>query len=565
MCKATPMTKLLRVIRSAILLTSPLGVVLSIQAYQIPQAPALGDKTTGEKCSIEGRVLSSTTGQPLGRATIMLIAGAVTNRVTTESGEDGRFSFVGLNAARYTLSAQRAGYLGQYYGAGGASASSTYLVLAPGQQLKDVLFKLIPAAVISGRVLDQDGAPVGSMVVQALRARWVRGVRLWASAGTVRTNDLGEFRIANLTAGEYLVPAFKESSISSTNLSAQPPGDKPEREYVATFFPNATDAPGAVPVQVAAGTEAGGTEIRLRRTDTVRIRGKVISAPEGNVVVVNLSPQGVTDSTVANLQGARNASSRQKDGSFELNRVVPGAYMLSASFMNGQTVFVAALPLQVGERHIEGLVLRPVAAIELAGAVVVADKTSTQLSGLQIRLEPVEYLGIAAAPGRASEEGRFALTGIQPGRYRVQVSNLPEGSYVQSVRYGGQEVTEEGIDLTSGASSSLQISLSLAGAQVDGVVQGKDDKPVSGATVALVPDSKRYSLFREARTGENGSYSLKGVAPGEYKILAWDNIETGAYQDPDFLKRYEGKADKLSLTEKEHKSVSLKVTPLQAH
>lgn len=103
--------------------------------------------------------------------------------------------------------------------------------------------------------------------------------------------------------------------------------------------------------------------------------------------------------------------------------------------------------------------------------------------------------------------------------------------------------------------------LSLAGARVEGVVQNEEGKPVSGATVVLAPDSRRYSLFKEAQTGESGSYSLKGVAPGEYRILAWENIEAGAYLDPDFLKRYEGKAEKLSLKENDRKPVSLKVIP----
>jgi hypothetical protein len=98
---------------------------------------------------------------------------------------------------------------------------------------------------------------------------------------------------------------------------------------------------------------------------------------------------------------------------------------------------------------------------------------------------------------------------------------------------------------------------------VEGTVQNEEGKPVSGAIVVLAPDSMQYSLFKEAQSGENGSFGLKGVAPGEYRILAWENIETGAYLDPDFLKRYESKAEKLSLKENDRKSMSLKVIPFQ--
>jgi hypothetical protein len=143
------------------------------------------------------------------------------------------------------------------------------------------------------------------------------------------------------------------------------------------------------------------------------------------------------------------------------------------------------------------------------------------------------------------------------------VANGPENSYVKSVQYGNLEAAEAQIDLSSGVSGSLQITLSQAGAQVEGTIRDAEDKPLSGATVVLVPDSRRYSLFKEATSDQTGAFSLRGVTPGEYKILAWEDIETGAYQDPDFLKRYESKAQAVSLKESDRKSVALKVIPLE--
>lgn len=493
----------------------------------------------------------------------MLAGGAPPNVVSAVTVDSGGFSFLGLTEGRYRLAVQRAGYIGQFYGTGAGAATGAYLLLAPGQHLK-VVYKLVPTTVISGRVLDEKGEPVSNMAVMALQAGYQRGVRRWRRADAVTANAKGEFRIANLTAGKYLVATFNESTASSTSGSAQPPGDEPEPDYVPTFFPNATDAAGAVPVQVDAGTETGGIEIRLRKTDTVRIGGRVVGAPGGKPAAVLLSPAGVTDVALASLLGARRGYSGERDGAFEIKGVVPGAYLLSASFvMPDQGVLVASTPLQVGGRHIDGIVLQPVAAQELAGSVEVADNPEAKLNNLRIALEPVEYLSLGADSAAAGSDGKFKLKNILPGRYFVQVHNLPEGAYVRSLWYGLQTVPEEGIDLTGGVSGSLRVTLSLAGARVEGVVQNEEGEPVSGATVVLVPDTRRYSLFKETRTGENGSYSLKGVAPGEYKILAWENIEAGAYQDPDFLKRHESKAEKLSLKENDRQPVSLKAIPFR--
>ena len=41
------------------------------------------------------------------------------------------------------------------------------------------------------------------------------------------------------------------------------------------------------------------------------------------------------------------------------------------------------------------------------------------------------------------------------------------------------------------------------------MIRGEDDKPVTGATVALIPDSKRYALYMSIATDQNGAFSLR--------------------------------------------------------
>jgi hypothetical protein len=298
--------------------------------------------------------------------------------------------------------------------------------------------------------------------------------------------------------------------------------------------------------------------------NTVRIKGKVAGAGEGKMAMMRLSPKGVTSPALALLQG-KMVVVQQKDGSFEIKGVAPGSYLLSGMLMDTQarTQLSASLLLQVGDRHIDGLVLQPAAAPELAGSVVVADKAAAKLSSVQVALEAKEYAGLGSPSATTGEDGKFTLKDVPPNTYWMQVRNLPEGAYVKSMRYGDQEVSDDSIDLSGGVAGTLQVTLSMAGAQVDGVVQNPENKPVSGATVVLAPVSGRYSLFQEMRSGDNGSYSFKGVPPGDYKILAWTDIETGAYQDPEFLKRYESKAEKLSLKESDRKTVPLKAIPAE--
>ena len=88
---------------------------------------------------------------------------------------------------------------------------------------------------------------------------------------------------------------------------------------------------------------------------------------------------------------------------------------------------------------------------------------------------------------------------------------------------------------------SLELLVSPNGGRFDGLVL-KDDRPFSGATVTLVPESdrgKEERLYKSTTTDQNAQFSVRGITPGDYKLFAWEAIEEGAYQDPEFLHTYE--------------------------
>jgi hypothetical protein len=502
-----------------------------------------------EACSVEGRVVNNVTGAAVRRATLTL-TGASAIKVAVESGDNGQFAFPGLVPGRYTLAAERTGFI---------SRSGSPLVLTAAQRMKGVVLKLAPAAAISGRVVGEDGEPMAVPLLAVLfQASYQRGVRHWLPLKTTPVNDLGEFRLPNLTAGSYLVAAQLNRN-PMAGVSARAPAGQPEREYATmTYFPSTADPAKASAIPVAAGEEASGKVVQMLKVEAVRIAGKVAGGAEGRQVIVRLIPKGAASPMLATLQGML-AICNGNDGSFEMTGVAPGAYSLMTWLSNGPGAqLFANVPLQVAEQDIEGLILQPAPAADLAGAIVVADRTPAERKGIRVDLEARGWPGFNAN-ATVDERGMFTVKNIAPTEYRMALANLPEGWYVKSMRYGEQDVSEGDLDLSGGVTGSLQITVSAAGAQVDGVVRGADDKPVSGATVVLVPDSRRHSLFKETRAGEDGSYSIKGVAPGEYAILAWEDIESGAYEDPEVLKPFESQAAKLSLKDSDHKNVPLTV------
>ena len=116
-----------------------------------------------------------------------------------------------LDPGRYSFSASRNGFITQSYSPDGSIRRATPLTLAKGQELKQLVFKLTPQAVISGRVLDEDGEPVADAFVQPMVFQYQRGRRQLVPDGGTSTNDLGEFRLHDLRPGKYIVSASRNS------------------------------------------------------------------------------------------------------------------------------------------------------------------------------------------------------------------------------------------------------------------------------------------------------------------------------------------------------------------
>jgi hypothetical protein len=74
--------------------------------------------------------------------------------------------------------------------------------------------------------------------------------------------------------------------------------------------------------------------------------------------------------------------------------------------------------------------------------------------------------------------------------------------------------------------------------------------------VALIQKDTSATVVSTA--DENGILSFKGLKPGEYRLIAWDDVENGAPYDPDFVKPYESKAKTVKVEASGHEAVQLK-------
>jgi hypothetical protein len=62
-------------------------------------------------------------------------------------------------------------------------------------------------------------------------------------------------------------------------------------------------------------------------------------------------------------------------------------------------------------------------------------------------------------------------------------------------------------------------------------------------------------------TDASGQVRMRGIAPGDYRIFAWEDIEKGAWQDPTFVRNHESSGKAIHINEGEKASTEISVIP----
>jgi hypothetical protein len=189
------------------------------------------------------------------------------------------------------------------------------------------------------------------------------------------------------------------------------------------------------------------------------------------------------------------------------------------------------------------------------------------LAGIYVYLSSAE--GVSINPPRATSQGdgTFQLANVPLDRYHVNVSELPPGVYVKSVIYNGDDVTVSRIDLTA-ASATLEVVLSANAGEVSGAVQDSQGKALPSVLVSLWPGSQPGAEIavraQVASTDQNGMFRFGNLAPGEYRIASWEDIDYGLAQHGAFCALFNSTAVKVEVGERERERADIKPIPTAA-
>lgn len=527
------------------------------------QTPAASSNASDvASCTVAGTVVKFAGSEPLKSATVRLENVEDHTRTFSSSTDaGGRFEIKGIPAGRYRMRAIRDGYVTAEYGQRTYSDPGRIITFTPGQNLKDLLFRLVPSAVISGRIQNEDGDPLPWARVSALRQVYFRGHRRLLSEVTVVTNDLGEYRLFGLRPGRYFVNAtYRPGQRLDPVDESDDASDSAKPGFVPTYFPGTPDPAKAIAVALRAGEEIPATNFLLEPTTVYSVRGHVSilglhRPPDG--VVLMLEPRSNGRAwTVPNRQSLADKG----EGAFELTGILPGPYNLVGLWMNEGKRYQTQQNVDVSNSDLEGVQLTLTSGWNVSGQVAWDPNPSLEKGTFDIFARSVSSTFVAATQARVAANGTYLLRDLPEGTYQLTTAGQTADCYVKSIRYAGMEVPDDEFNVIRGTQATLELTMSSRGARLQGSVADVDGLPLGGVWVVLVPAGARkneYHLFKPVTSDQSGRFEIRGIAPGDYTLFSWEQVDRGAWEDPDFLKEFEGKGQSVSLDEGEGKALQL--------
>ena len=545
--------------------------------------------------------------------------------LTASTNAEGRFQIQNVSPGEYRIYATReTGFVPGEYGQRSPTAEGLPFVVEAGQRYSGIRLSMAPVGSVSGRVLNSSGEPAEGARMGLVREAYRDGVRSWAFAQTALTDDRGEYRFYSLPPGKYYVsaaywdnrstrvPNSSEPSVYPNRFAGQQTYSSPmviqraletgeviEEVFGPVYYPGIPDIARAKAIPLRIGETVEGIDFSIATGTTAgrKVRGVVIDSTTGAAAggaVVRLIPREPPGQTLT-IPSATAGT----DGAFEVVGVLPIAYSVLVTWAAPVTFAQPGQPLPVpaaarpaptnayavidaGRSDVNGLRLVTAPGVDVPWRASFDEGVDdAAISRLRLTLvrdpdiigpRPVNSVisvgwtgvpeGFFTPPSQPVPSGGFVLRNVSFGDYRVTVAGLPAGAYLKSIRQGNRDVLRDGVSIPGAVENPLEIILGKNGGQLEGRVINRTREPEGNVPVVLVPSNRtRRDLYQKKSTDVNGRFKFDGIMPGQYKVFAWEDVLTGAWQDQEFLRTYETRGVTVDVATRSPATAEVEVIP----
>jgi len=539
--------------------------------------------------TIQGTVLNDVTDEGIGRALVY----SPDNRFATLTDGQGHFEFTVPKPKQsdnngafvfgprraivmrggqtlYSLSARKPGFL-EDPTSNAQAASGT-----------DITIRLIPEAMIKGRVMASESEGASDIHVQLFARQVQDGMPRWVHSQVTTANSNGEFRFADLMPGTYKI-------MTQELLDTDPVVTAPRAQiygFPPVCFPGVPDFASGAPIRLDAG-QTFQADIPLARQPYFRVQIPVMNSAGSNGLNVFVEAQSHPG---PGYSLGYNPETQKIEG------LLPrGNYRVEATGF-GPTTGSGSVNLAVAGESGDAPPLALVPGLQIP-VNVREEFTSNNWQGAAsfseggrsytLRNGPRAYLNVSLMPaddfaehGSASlrppmsrSDNRLVVDGVEPGRYWVRV-NTSRG-YIASAIAGSVDLLHEPLTISAGSHTQIDITMrdDLAKVEVtvarlhnsnlgSSVVSSSRPQPfVPSAFVYWVPLSDSSGEFTQSIMSSEGPSSMD-FAPGTYRVLAFERPQNSLpYRDAEAMRTYETQGQVVHLSGGQTQHVELHVIP----
>ncbi len=503
--------------------------------------------------SVEGKVVNSVTGELIKKAVVTINSRTNQYVYFTTTDQSGKFHIDNVQPEKYVASADAEGY------ANSRAVSDLKLFTVSAGPLSGVEVPVAPLSVITGKVVDEDGEPLDGVNIMALRNGYNAGAKTLQQVSAAQTDDRGIYRMFDLQPGRYYLSAQAQRQfrmLAPQNVE-RTHSTIPEEAYGVVIYPGVAEVSQATAHELKPGADWTGADFKLHKRPAYHIRGRVsgvlAAGGRGNVQAEPCNPDPMPWAG-----GLQNTVGRQ-DGSFDLVGAVSGTYCLIVR-EPGRGGVAMTQPVTVTNADVNDVALNPPASFSVKGMITIDGTPPANMPTLGVALRTSD--GYQERNTQATAGTAFQIDYVFPGKHTIVLPSMPQ-IYVKSVLYGSQDVSSGVIpDVEPGG--SLAITVGTDPGEIDGTVQAGSLEPGTPVLVVAIPDdahAQRTDLMRVTNGPAEGTFTLQGLAPGDYKVFA---LATQDYEDihnRELLKLLDGNAAAVTVHASGHEQASVLPAP----
>lgn len=402
---------------------------------------------------------------------------------------------------------------------------------------------------ITGLVVNSAGVPVpGHLVAYRTGAR--DGFPTLFAECAADTDPDGHYTCTSVAAGNYIIMVRPNLASSAAQAGSSTKSDtvispKATTAYATTFYPQVTDIDNASTLPVRAGESAfGRVVVASLPVHSVSIELPVNTAASS----VNLATESQDFDLNLNIPVAREA----KSGKYIVENLPEGRYVIKGDWFANGTDHRGFLHLQVNASTQKSQTLEESFPVPVSGSVHNPDSLSREYPPallLETKLGDIYHKHYEA---KINPEGEFHFPAVEPGEYVLRVLD-GQKSYIATSSQNGRPAANQSIvvpNIQRGLSLSVEIKSNSA--SLSGVVS-EAEKPAGGAGVMV--QSVASGEISIVKANDSGQFRLEGLAAGDYRVMAWQDLSNLPYRSPAFLKKMAQKAEVVSLDAGEQSSL----------